>query len=272
MAVTTSDQWVRAASSTRTSSGVAPFCGANTAAAPAGPSSGLSTSAASTRVVVARRGSSPDRSSRCRSASAAPPSGSSSPSASSNRAPRAASRPAPPSVLADPPTPTTTSSAPRSSAADSASPNPRLDAVSGAGMPPGSRPSPHASAISTTTVTRVDPAARPGERCGGDSALLRWGAAGSRPATTHSSGRTASVALTGSPVGPCTATGTAANPAASAAATVPSPPSATGTTTTRAVGATSSRPRRTASATSSEVSEPLNASLATTTVGTAPQP
>ena len=142
--------------------------------------------------------------------------------------PRAASSPAPPSVLADPPTPTTTSSAPRSSAAAHRLTEPRLDAVSGAGTPPGSRPSPQASAISTRTVTR-----RPPRR------------------------RTASVADTGSPVGPCTATGTPLHPAASAAATVPSPPSATGTTTTDAGGATSSSPRRTASATSSEVERAL---------------
>ena len=43
--------------------GRGPFLRAVTAAAPVGPSSGLSTSAASTRSVVARRGSSPDRSS-----------------------------------------------------------------------------------------------------------------------------------------------------------------------------------------------------------------
>ena len=80
------------------------------------------------------------------------------------------------------------------------------------------------------------------------------------------------VVVTGSPVGPCPSTATGVHRAARAAATVPSPPSATGTTTTRADGATSHTPRRTASATSSDVSEPLNASLATTTVARVPSP
>ena len=95
------------------------------------PRRGLSTSAARTSRVRARRGSMPERSSRASRARAAPPSGRSRPAASSRRAPSAASTPAPPSVLADPPTPTTTSAAPRSSAARTASPRPRLDAVEG---------------------------------------------------------------------------------------------------------------------------------------------
>ena len=242
---TTPAHWVRAASSTATSDAVAPFCGAKTAAAPVVPRRGLSTSAARTSRVRARRGSRPERSSRASRVRAAPPSGRSRPAASSRRAPSAASTPAPPSVLADPPTPTTTSAAPRSSAARTASPRPRLDAVRGAGTASGSRPSPQASASSTSTVGPSDGGFLP-----------------SPPATAR-------VAVTGRPVGPCTSTGTPRHPARRAAATVPSPPSATATTVTWADGSTSSSPRRTASPTSSEDSEPLNASLATTTLGAA---
>ena len=59
--------------------GVAPFCGPYTAAAPLGPSSGLSTSLATTTRVSASAGCRPERSSRARSASAAPPGPSSRP-------------------------------------------------------------------------------------------------------------------------------------------------------------------------------------------------
>ena len=77
----------------------------------------------------------------------------SSPLAPSTRAPSAWSRPAPPSVLALPPTPSTIRRAPDSSAARSTSPAPKLDAVSGADRPPGSRARPQTPANSTTATS-----------------------------------------------------------------------------------------------------------------------
>jgi len=71
--------------------------------------------------------------------------------------------PAPPSVLALPPMPRTTWRQPRSRAARTSSPVPRLVAVVGAGRPPGSRRSPDASASSTTaTWSRTATAASTG--------------------------------------------------------------------------------------------------------------
>ncbi len=139
------------ASSTRTSSSDAPFCGPYTAAAPDSPSSGLSTSEASQNSTPGRSRSR-DRSSEASRPSAAPPGGSSRPASSASRAPSAWTRPAPPSVVATPPTPSTIRLAPIRSAARISSPTPRLVAVSGASSPGGSSVSPHACAASMTAV------------------------------------------------------------------------------------------------------------------------
>src|SRR6266567_3310415 len=83
--------------------------------------------------------------------------------------------------------------------------------------------------------------------------------------TTATSARTAMVAVTGAPVGPCTFTVTGWKPAARAAVTVPSPPSATGTWWTGRSGRTWAIPLARAAAAATAVSEPLNLSGATTT-------
>src|SRR5690606_117111 len=143
----------------------------------------LSTSLARTSSASPSRGWSPDRSAEASSASPPPPGATGSPSALRKRAPSAASIPAPPSVVALPPTPNTMLRAPASSAARSSSPEPYVDAVSGAKVSCGSRWSPLASAISTTAV----------------------------------SPRSANAAGTGSPSGPWTRTPRRTNPAATAA-------------------------------------------------------
>ena len=94
-----------------TSSGVAPFCGPYTAAAPCGPSSGLSTSLATT-TSTSPISMSPEMSIFSRLRRAAPPNGSSCPSASRKRTPSACIMPAPPSVQALPPRPSTIRRAP----------------------------------------------------------------------------------------------------------------------------------------------------------------
>ena len=71
------------ASSSATSSRVAPFCGANTAAAPSGPCSGLVTSAAMTMSVSCSRGSRRVRSTSAMRCSQAPPGSTTAPSAAS---------------------------------------------------------------------------------------------------------------------------------------------------------------------------------------------
>ena len=76
---TAPDQTRSAPSSRATSSGVAPFCGPYTAAAPRSPSSGLSTSLASTTSAPARPGCRPDRSTRSTCSSPPPPAGTGSP-------------------------------------------------------------------------------------------------------------------------------------------------------------------------------------------------
>ncbi len=227
----TSAKWASAASSVATSSGEAPFCGPYTAGAPLGPVSGLSTSLASTSSTDDSRASRPDRSARARSASPPPPGGTGSPSSSRNRAPSADSMPAPPSVVALPPTPNTMVRAPASSAARSSSPEPYVEAVSGAKTPAGRRCNPLASAISTTAVSPLS----------------------------------ANAAVTSWPSGPATRTSRRSKPAATAASTVPSPPSATGSASTRRSGTTRRSPAVTRSATCTAVSEPLNLSAAMST-------
>ncbi len=94
---------------------LAPFCGPNTAAAPAGPSSGARTSVRQA-TPPGGGGRSPDRSAAASPASAPPPRARSRAAASGNRAPSAASAPVPPSVEAEPPSPITIRRAPASSA------------------------------------------------------------------------------------------------------------------------------------------------------------
>lgn len=221
-----------AASRTLTSAGDAPFCGPYTAAAPCGPSSGLSTSEA-TRNSISPKRRSPVRSAFARRASAAPPGGSSRPASSSSRAPIAWARPAPPSLVATPPSPSTIRRAPARAAARISSPAPRLVAVSGASFPPfRSCASPQACAASITAV----PPRRAKE------AVTRC------PAT-----------------GPVTSTTIRSNPAATAASTVPSPPSATGSSTVAVPGEAARSPAAIRAAASAAVSDPLNLSGAMTT-------
>src|SRR6266480_2246918 len=85
-------------------------------------------------------------------ASAAPPGGSSVPDASSSLPPSAVTRPAPPSVQAEPPRPSTIRFARIRTAARMSSPTPRLVAVSGASVPPGSLLRPQACADSMMAV------------------------------------------------------------------------------------------------------------------------
>lgn len=106
----------RRASSSSTSRGLAPFCGAYTRAAPASPSSGLSTSQATLSSMPARRARAGARSTR----------------ASSMTAPSARSIPAPPSVVALPPNVSTTRRAPAAMASATSSPTPAEVAVRGA--------------------------------------------------------------------------------------------------------------------------------------------
>ena len=213
-----------------TSSGDAPFCGPYTAAAPWRPSSGLSTSAATSTSIPASEGR-PARSSRCSAASAAPPGGSSRPAWSSSLPPRACTMPAPPSVLATPPRPSTIRRAPRAAAAAMSSPTPKLVAASGCSLPPGSRASPHACAASMIAVPSRHP----------------------------------NSARAGCPVGPRTSSRTGWYPAATAAATVPSPPSATGTCAISRSPRTLRRPAAMCVAAWVAVSVPLNLSGATST-------
>ena len=108
---------LRPESSSATCCASAPFCGANTAAAPFGPVSGLVTSHA--RMMGTLHTSSGTsvpsiRASRC---SAPPPSGNSRSRSSRKRYPSARARPLPPSVVALPPKPSTIRIAPASIAA-----------------------------------------------------------------------------------------------------------------------------------------------------------
>jgi len=187
--------------------------------------------AAITSVPVPDRSLSRDASIWSSRASAAPPEGSSVPDASSNLAPSAVTIPAPPSVQATPPRPSTIRFARIRTAARMSSPTPRLVAVSGASVPPGSLVSPQAWADSTMAV----PSSRANE------------------------------AVTGWPVGPRTPSSTRRYPAASAASTVPSPPSATGTWVVVSPGLARPSPAATCAATWAAVSVPLNLSGAITT-------
>src|SRR5690242_2702892 len=111
-AATTVAQRRNPASSAATSAGEAPFCGPYTSAAPSGPVSGLSTSAARMMSAGYSAWCKPVRSRAATSRRPAPPGRTGSPLVSSTRAPNAWSRPAPPSVLALPPTPRTILRAP----------------------------------------------------------------------------------------------------------------------------------------------------------------
>ncbi len=108
----------------------APFCGPNTAAAPWGPSSGLSTSV-STQAPRAGSARMPVKSTEEATASPRLPRGTSAPVESSTRAPSADSAPAPPSVDALPPRASNSRSAPRSSAVAMSCPKPKVCASCG---------------------------------------------------------------------------------------------------------------------------------------------
>ncbi len=232
VAATTLAKCARAASSCATCSALAPFCGPNTADAPRGPHSGLSTSAATSTATSTRRGSSPPRSRLCRPASAAPPGASSSPSAARKRTPSALSRPAPASLVALPPRPRMIFRAPASSAARISSPVPRLLLRVASRRSRGTRCKPLAEAISITAV-----------------------ASSSQP----------QCARVGSPSGPSTRHSRRSPAvAASTASTVPSPPSASGRSNTSACGKTRRQPRAIASATSGADRLSLNESGAIT--------
>ena len=134
-----------------------PFCGANTAAAPSGPCSGLVTSAATTMSVSCSRGSRRMRSTSAMRCSQAPPGSTTAPSAARSRAPSATSSPVPPSVDALPPRHTMMRDGSVSRAARIASPSPSGGAGHRVpGSPPGSRPSPQDEASSTTAVEPSD--------------------------------------------------------------------------------------------------------------------
>ena len=126
------------ASSCATSSGVAPFCGPKTAAAPSEPSSGFDTSHATSSSIRERAGSSVER-------SGAP--------SSCTRAPRPCRRPRPPSVVALPPIPSVTRRTPAAAAARSSWPVPMLVARTGSRSAGATRESPDASAISSTAAS-----------------------------------------------------------------------------------------------------------------------
>jgi hypothetical protein len=209
-----------------TSAGDAPFCGANSGAAPSGPTNGVCTSvSATTRFAL------PHPAVQSASvASAPPPSGSAAPFTSVKVHPSPRAAPTPPSTLADPPSPTTTVTAPRSTASTMSSPTPRLVASSGLRRSAGSSAIPHALAHSKIAVS-----------------------ASSQPSS----------ACTGAPSGPVTATCSRSDVGSSTASSSPSPPSATGHASTLACGNARRAPCARASATSRAPMVPLNAVGAT---------
>ena len=102
----TSARWSIFLSSSSTRSASAPFCGANTAAAPLGPQKGLSISHMIVSSALLRAGVMLDRSILA-IRSKVPPTGIKAfPSKSRNLTPRAAAAPVPPSFVALPPSPT----------------------------------------------------------------------------------------------------------------------------------------------------------------------
>ena len=223
----------RAASSSSTCSGVAPFCGPKTAAAPLGPRSGAVTSL-SRRTPPSGARRIREASTRARRPSAPPPSGSVVSSASNSSRPSARSAPAPPSVEAEPPRPITSARAPAFSAAAITSPSPRVVAPRGSSEP--IMGSPEESASSTTAV--------PSGRC----SQRAWSGRPSGPVT-----------------GP-TATSAAPGTATAIASRVPSPPSACGTRSTSSSGRTARHPVPIAEAAAAASSDPLKESGATTTL------
>ena len=133
----------RAASSSATSSGVAPFCGPKTAAAPRRPGQRVVDVAGDHELDAGHR--SRERGSgrpTRRRPEPPPPRPTSLPSASSSRAPSACTMPAPPSVDALPPMPSTTSAAAVDGGARSPGRARTWSRSSGAGTPPGSRSRP----------------------------------------------------------------------------------------------------------------------------------
>jgi hypothetical protein len=217
------------AASRRTCSGVAPFCGANTGAAPSGPTRGDRTSASATT----RSGRPQPGVQSANADSAPPPSGKSPPFTSENVHPKPRAAPTPPSTLAEPPSPTITLLAPRAAASISSSPTPRLVASSGLRRSAASNARPHALALSRIAVsTSIQP----------------------------------STASTGTPSGPVTGTDSRSPLGSSTASSKPSPPSDNGHVSTTACGKARRAPRANASATWRGPRVPLNAAGATSTV------
>ena len=147
----------RPASSVATCCASAPFCGANTAAAPSVPVRGLVTSHANTIGMFRTSSGTSVSSMRASRGSAPPPSGNSQSSASRKRWPSARARPVPPSVVALPPNPSTMRSAPASIAARISSPVPKVDAANGSRSAGEMRSMPLAAANSTTAVRGFSP-------------------------------------------------------------------------------------------------------------------
>ncbi len=144
--------WSRAAASSSTWGGVAPFCGPKTRATPRGPHRRLYGLQATRISTSPRRGSSPVASMSWIRFSSLPPGASSRPSASSRRAPRAWSAPAPPSDVPESPQPTRMRRTPRPSAARISSPTPYVVVAPGSRRERGTRDRPATAAISTTAL------------------------------------------------------------------------------------------------------------------------
>ena len=146
-----------AASSSATISGVAPFCGPNTALAPRSPQSGFPTSHAMRKTHSPSSGIAVERSIEASAASPPPPRWMSQPSPSRSRKPSAWSIPAPPSFVALPPMPTTNRRQPCSIASRIISPTPKVVVRSGFFSLPETSVIPEACAISMTAVSPTLP-------------------------------------------------------------------------------------------------------------------
>ena len=137
---------------------VAPFCGANTWAAPSEPVNGLVTSQARIIGMFFTESGTSESSIFAKSARVPPPSGIAWSVESRKRNPSARANPVPPSVVALPPNPSTMRSAPASIAARISKPVPNVEVVSALRSAGEIRSSPLAEANSTTAVRRVQEA------------------------------------------------------------------------------------------------------------------
>ncbi len=133
-------------------SGVAPFCGPNTAVAPFSPVSGLVTSQATSIRHAASRLSRPLMSMRASFSSSPPPAPMAFPCSSNSFAPSACTIPAPPSLVALPPMPMMICFTPASSAWRISSPVPQEVVFSGLRWAGGTSSRPLAAAISINAL------------------------------------------------------------------------------------------------------------------------